>query len=105
MTKHINIDRPSNSELEKQIDEFLLQYLAYGHKTLTVTFSGEVGDDTKVFQTPYHTFRQALIYLIDKQIIEELGRIYQNASYAEDRTAKEVIDRLESRLTQLRTTK
>lgn len=35
---------------DKNINKFLLQFLAHGHKTLTVTFSGEIGDDTRVFQ-------------------------------------------------------
>lgn len=52
-----------NKTLDSQIDDLFLPYLK-GHKVLTVTFSGELGDDTKVFQMPYSMFKKATKHLI-----------------------------------------
>lgn len=38
----------------RELKELLLQFIAHGHEPITVTFSGELGDDTKVFQMPFN---------------------------------------------------
>lgn len=44
----------------RELKELLLQFIAYGHEPITVTFSGELGDDTKVFQMPFNTMLKAI---------------------------------------------
>lgn len=62
-------------------------------------------DDFPILSKKDNERLDELTKLINNQVLEELDRIYQNSSYAEDRTAKEVLDRIESRLNQLRTIK
>jgi len=53
-------------ELDNKIDDLLLQF-AKGYGALTVTFSGKIGDDTKVFQMPYNTLRKAIKLLVSDE--------------------------------------
>ncbi len=61
MTTNKTID-----ELDNKIDDLLLQFTK-GYGALTVTFSGKIGDDTKVFQIPYNMLRKAIKLLVSDE--------------------------------------
>ena len=60
-------------EIDNKIDDLLLQFTK-GYGALTVTFSGNLGDNARVFQLPYNVLREAikLLVLDERQVTEAL---------------------------------
>ena len=60
-------------EIDNKIDDLLLQFTK-GYGALTVTFSGNLGDNARVFQLPYNVLREAikLLVLDERQVTETL---------------------------------
>ena len=60
-------------EIDNKIDDLLLQFTK-GYGALTVTFSGNIGDNARVFQLPYNVLREAikLLVLDERQVTETL---------------------------------
>jgi len=103
-------------EIDNKIDDLLLQFTK-GYGALTVTFSGNLGDNARVFQLPYNVLREAikLLVLDERQVtetlisearIDELERITEEPRRTADTFDKSIYvvktARIDDRLTQLR---
>lgn len=96
------------SEIDKDLDDFLLPSWLRGYEPYQITISGKLTDDPRAFVLPYRTFKKGIEAIIQREVkkgrVEELKR---NAYYSQprktdplklcgiDMTAKQVLDRLE----------